>query len=395
MKTRRLLVGIAAGLLAACHAERPTGVDDGVAVANGIGAGNAAIKFWDVGSTVAWNTHASNLMALRPADAVRVLTYVSMAQYRAAEAAKASTAEHPPVSAAIAGASAQVLRLFFPLDVAQINTWLAQQEAAASWPGAKHDDWAAGEALGRSIGSLVAAWSLTDNVGQTDPGAPPAGAGKWSPGAGPTARGGLGARPLFIASAAQVMPPPPPVFGSDAYLAALQEVRQISDTRTLEQLQIAQYWARAQSPVSAEGMNSIARRFIQQYRRQDDEAARIMFLMNGAAWDAIIGCFHAKYTYWFIRPPQADPGITLPIGLPPHPSYPSAHSCISGASTGIMAAIFPSQATYLEGVATEASLSRLYAGIHYRFDMVAGLALGRAVASVALATDLGGVGPSP
>ncbi len=113
--------------------------------------------------------------------------------------------------------------------------------------------------------------------------------------------------------------------------------------------------------------------------------------MSAAEFDALIGCFDAKYHYWFIRPPQADPAITLPIGLPPHPSYPSAHSCVSGSATGVLAAIFPNERDRLEAVAIEASLSRLYAGIHYRFDFVTGLALGRAVAAKAMAADLDAV----
>ena len=54
-------------------------------------------------------------------------------------------------------------------------------------------------------------------------------------------------------------------------------------------------------------------------------------------------------------------------------------------------AAFPDERDRLEAIAQEASLSRLYAGIHYRFDMVAGLALGRAVAAKAVAADLGDV----
>ena len=40
-------------------------------------------------------------------------------------------------------------------------------------------------------------------------------------------------------------------------------------------------------------------------------------------------------------------------------------------------------------------MSRLYGGIHYRFDMDAGLALGRAAAAKALAADLTTVAPLP
>jgi hypothetical protein len=49
----------------------------------------------------------------------------------------------------------------------------------------------------------------------------------------------------------------------------------------------------------------------------------------------------------------------------------------------------------VDSVALEASLSRLYAGIHYRFDFVAGLALGRAVAAKAEAANLDKVAPLP
>jgi membrane-associated phospholipid phosphatase len=113
-----------------------------------------------------------------------------------------------------------------------------------------------------------------------------------------------------------------------------------------------------------------------------------MFLMGAASFDALIGCFEAKYHYWFIRPPQADPGIVTAFPTPPHPSYPSAHSCSSGAIAAVLADAFPSEARRLAAVAEESSLSRLYAGIHYRFDMEAGLALGRAVAAKALSADV-------
>src|SRR2546422_8222127 len=97
-----------------------------------------------------------------------------------------------------------------------------------------------------------------------------------------------------------------------------------------------------------------------------------MFVMSAAAFDALIACFDAKFNYWFIRPPQANTGIVTVFPTPQHPSYPSAHSCFSGAYSGVLAAAFPSERARVAAVAQEASLSRLYAGIHYRFDMEAG-----------------------
>jgi hypothetical protein len=348
------------------------------------------VKSWDANATANWTDLATLLAARRPVNIARLSAYLSLAQLRAAEDAEA-TVPHPPTSAAIGGASAAILSAYFPADISEIEAELDAQEVAVPWPGAKGEDFAAGEAIGRAAAARVIAYSASDLVGLTNPGTPPTGPGFWVWTGGPIARGNLGARPFFLASTDELRPPPPPTFGSPAFNAALAEVRQISDTRTAEQLALVQYWAMNQSPVSAAAMNNLAVGLIRRHRSSDHEAARIMFLMNAAAWDALIGCFDAKYYYWFIRPPQADPAITLPIGLPPHPSYPSAHSCISGSSTEVLARTFPSERRMLEAVAEEASLSRLYAGIHYRFDMEAGLALGRRAAAKAFAADLAAV----
>jgi membrane-associated phospholipid phosphatase len=109
-----------------------------------------------------------------------------------------------------------------------------------------------------------------------------------------------------------------------------------------------------------------------------------------AAMDPTIACYDAKFTYWLIRPYRADPAITTPIGRPNHPSYPSSHACSSGASAYVLAALFPADATELAAMADEAGESRLYAGIHYRFDKDAGLGIARQVASLALARDVDG-----
>jgi hypothetical protein len=287
-----------------------------------------------------------------------------------------------------------VLSAFFPLDVAELEAALDAQEAADPWPGEKHENLAAGEAIGREIGARVNTFAQSDQIGLTDPGTPPVGPGYWIP-SGPPVRGQLGARPFYLTSTDELRPAPPPAFGSADFIAALAEVRRFSDTRTLEQLALAQFWHVNQSAVSNAAFNAVARELIVDYRKSDAEAARIMFLMYSAGFDAGIGCFDAKYTYWLIRPSQADPGITLAVSLPNHPSYPSAHSCIDGAFSGVLQAAFPNERGRLEEMAQEASESRLYAGLHYRFDKEAGLALGRAAAAKALAADLATVAPLP
>jgi membrane-associated phospholipid phosphatase len=389
--TRALAVAAGALLAAACS--EPSGPAPDVA-ASGITVDARAVKFWEAGATAAWNELATGLADQTPIDQSRLYAYLSLAQFRAAEAA-AEVLPHPPTSAAIGGASAAVLAAFFPAQVATIESALDAQEAADAWPGARHADFAAGEAMGRDIGAQVLAFAAGDLVGVADPGTPPIGPGYWVWNGGPIVRGNYQARPLFLASGDEFQPPPPPAFGSAEYLAALAEVRQISDTRTAEQLAIANYWNVQQSGRRNAPFNNLAVELIRTYRVGDAKAARIMFLMNGAMFDALIGCFNAKYVYWFIRPSQADAGITLPIGLPPHPSYPSGHSCVSGAMSGVLMAEFPNERDRLDAAAVEASLSRLYGGIHYRFDMDAGLALGRAVAEEAMAADLDGVAVLP
>jgi membrane-associated phospholipid phosphatase len=73
--------------------------------------------------------------------------------------------------------------------------------------------------------------------------------------------------------------------------------------------------------------------------------------------------------------------------LPNHPSYPSGHSCVSAAAATVLSHFFPDRATEVTNWVTEAGLSRMYAGIHYRFDISAGRDLGDAVGQWAIGKD--------
>jgi membrane-associated phospholipid phosphatase len=392
MRTRLTSLAVPIVLLAACSedpvAPSSTAVGTSAALAGG------APKFWETGATVAWNELADQLLARRPTSAFRVDVYLALAQLRAAEAAQAAVRPHPPIGAAIGGASVAVLSAFFPLDVAELEAALDAQQAADPWPGDKHEDFAAGEAIGRAIGARVNTFAQADRVGLTDPGTPPVGPGYWIPN-GPPTLGLLGARTYYISSTDELPLPPPPAFGSAGFNADLAEVRRISDTRTVEQAASAVFWHVNQSPTSNAAWNAITRELIVKYRKSDAEAARILFLSYSAFWDGLVCSFGGKYTYWLIRPSQADPNITLPISLPNHPSYPSNHATIDGALAGILESAFPSERKRLAQIAEEAAVSRLYGGIHYRFDIEAGLALGRAAAAKALAADLATVAPLP
>src|SRR2546425_620018 len=236
-------------------------------------------------------------------------------------------------------------------------------------------------------GAEAIARAITDGFDQPWTGTVPVGPGLWfssaKPPQPPVNAQLPGMRPFFLRSADQFRPAPPSAFGSPAYLAALAEVRNISDTRTAEQVNIAMFWAKGAGTSSISGFwNVMATGWIDESGLREREATHVFALLDAAMMDAAIGCFDAKVTYWFIRPPQADPAIKLipAIGLPNHPSYPSAHSCFSGAAAEMLSEFFPAKADSLNAMVDQAGLARIYAGIHYRFDVDEGQQLGRRVA---------------
>jgi membrane-associated phospholipid phosphatase len=299
---------------------------------------------------------------------------------------------------AVAGASAAVLTYFDPTE-AQLFEDEVQAQANAG-PGQPHPDFARGEAVGRQVGAEAIARAMTDRFDQPWTGTVPVGLGLWfssaKPPQPPVNAQLPGMRPFFLTSADRFRPAPPPAFGSQPYLAALAEVRHISDTRTPEQVAIALFWARGAGTSSISGVwNVIASGWIEQSGLREREATHVFALLHAAMMDAAIACWDAKLTYWFIRPPQADPAIKLipAIGLPNHPSYPSAHSCFSGAAVEVLSAFFPAKTDSLNAMVEEAGLARIYAGIHYRFDVDVGQQLGRLVARFVATVD-GSRGPT-
>ena len=353
-----------------------------------------AVKFWEDNATTRWNRRATELFGTTTlpngqAAASRILTYLSIAQHRAALAAEASKdgSTHPSVSVAIGATSVVVLSQFYPLSAVTLETQFDADLAAQGWPGRKNQDATSGEAVGRAVGAAVLAQAATDNYLAVVPPTQPPGPGKWAPLPNPV-RSLFGVRPFFLTSADQIRPGPPPAFGSAEYLAALAEIRGISDTRTTEQVSIAQTWAFGAAPFTAGAENLIADQLLAEHHRSEKDAARILAYANAAAFDAQIACWDAKFFYYFIRPTQADPAITVAVPLPNHPSYPSGHACITGAIMSVLMDAFPSERDRLEEIIEIAGLSRMYGGIHYRFDIDAGGAIGRQAAALALAGSL-------
>jgi membrane-associated phospholipid phosphatase len=108
-----------------------------------------------------------------------------------------------------------------------------------------------------------------------------------------------------------------------------------------------------------------------------------MALTSTAVADAGIACWEAKYYYMYPRPFQMDPRIKTVVGLPNFPAYTSGHSTFSSAAATVLSYLFPEKTIELESMAKEASESRIYGCIHYRFDCEAGLLAGREIGKLA------------
>lgn len=357
-----------------------------------LGQATASVRW----SAIARDFISSKEGAAKPNQgaAFRAFAYLSLAQYRAVVAAQDGIGlpPHPSPQGAAAAASEVILSSLFPADAAFFESQLQLQEDETSEPTGKRGAFAAGEAIGADIGAAVAELARGDGFDAVWTGTVPTGPGYWSSDFDPPRpplQPLLGEmRPFFLASGDQFRPAAPPAFGSAAYLSALAEVRSLSDHRTVEQLAIAQFWAMTTGSLVAGFWNEEASMLIARHHLDEQRAARTLALAHMAMMDANIACHDAKFTYWLIRPYRADPAITTPIGRPQHPSYPSNHACMSGTAAYVLGALFPDEARRLATMADEAGESRLYAGIHYRFDKDAGLGIARQVAALALSHDV-------
>ena len=369
------------------------------------GDGLAAQKVSDVAaapSSPGWHAQARALVAannMSPLAATRVYAALSVAQYQAVLATPDSDQDDElPANGvgaggrssleahrgAVAGASARVLGFLFPAAATALNQ-RAEAEGEVG-PGDVHPQFTRGLAIGESVGALMVERLKTDRFTAPWTGSVPVGPGMWRANGPPAGATLGGAEPYLLTSGAQFRPPPPPAFNSPAFLADLGEVRSISDTRTAAQTAVALYWNFPTGSFTPPGYwNLTASNYVGTFALNEQAATRLFAVMGAAMMDAMIGCWDAKYYYWTLRPSQADGLITMSFGLPNHPSYPSGHSCVSAAAATVLKDVFPERAAELDTWVDQAGLSRIFAGIHYRFDITAGQNLGQAVARWAIA----------
>lgn len=377
------------------------------------GADEELVRKWDAGASLNWNQIARDVvirtntpppLASRLYAALSVAQYdsmvaVSLARYGFNRPIPAQTdsqiallvkpsgdPSYPSDHAAVAAASAEILKFLYPAEAASFDTARGEATRSRLLAGVAYpSDIETGEGVGRAIAQRVIAYLQADGADGATANPPqpkPEGPGIWT-GTDGLLPGWGKVKPWLTDSLA--LPPAPPAFGSAEFNADLAEVRRIADNRTAEQTRIAEFWADAANTFTPPGhWNLIAETVMSRYRMSEARQARVFALMNLAQMNAGICCWDAKYSWWIIRPTQADPAIVPAVGVPNFPSYTSGHSTFSGAASGVLASLFPSDATTLRALAQEASDSRVYGGIHFRFDSENGLGSGREIAKIAV-----------
>ncbi len=95
-----------------------------------------------------------------------------------------------------------------------------------------------------------------------------------------------------------------------------------------------------------------------------------------------------------VRPALAEPGLTAIGTIPPDASLPSGHAATAAAAAGVVALLHPRLRVPLVALVAAIGLSRVYLGVHYPSDVLAGVALGAAVAWIVVAAARRAVRPA-
>jgi hypothetical protein len=420
------------------------------------GDAQSKIKYWSAGGVLRWNEIMRNLVAKynippyqnpdgsypipsstnpfayplfpfsNPPYAARAYAYVAGAQYDAlvacwhyktlynrpapylvdssvkAYATRTTLPAYPSEAGVLAGVTAEMMKLLFPDEVANIEAKLQEAELAAIQSGAAtRSDITAGEALGRQVAQLFTTRGKADNASKAV-GTP----AQWANFVSVTT--GLGQiawisqdapkrppmLPLFnavkpflfdSATVVSLRPGPPPSTGSDDMKAAVAQVAGLVKNPTRAQMKTVEFWADGVNTYTPPGhWNAIAAADFINQNYSEVRWARNMALLNITEMDAAVVCWDIKYFYFNPRPSQMDESIKTLTGLPNFPSYVSGHSVFSGAAATILGHILPGRASAYMAMAQDAANSRLIGGIHYSVDCTVGLTVGQNVGNYAV-----------
>jgi hypothetical protein len=229
--------------------------------------------------------------------------------------------------------------------------------------------------------------------------------------------------PFGIPGVSEFLIDPPPALDSKQYAKTYNEVKEVgsasanSTERPPDRADVVHYYA-ASSPTQV--FNQAAREIVAQEGWHSlSENARAFALINMAISDGAVTTFFNKYHYNFWRPETAirardtdgnrktdpDPSWVPFIVTPCFPSYPSAHGTLSGAGAEVMRRLYgeaghaitlsnPAVPTIVlhygsfRQITDDISDARVYGGIHFRTDQVAGERLGDAIGKAVFMNNL-------
>ena len=297
---------------------------------------------------------------------------------------------YPSEYAATAGAAVAVLSWLYPNDAAMYEELALEATQSRLLAGVEYpSDVEAGLELGRQVGALVIDRGTNDGFDSQWTGTAPTEPGHWT-GENPALPAAGQWQTWALESADQFRPAPPPAYDSEQLQAEMDELRALERTPVTNAS--AMFWE-----FGAGGRRNhwffneeVSRMVLEaNLKNNPPEAARAFAMLNIAGYDSTVACWDAKYTYWAIRPFQLDPEFSTVFATPGHPSYPSAHSCISTAAATVLGYLFPADAARVVRIAEEASESRIWSGLHFRSDVIAGTALGEAVGQTVIARGIG------
>jgi len=223
-------------------------------------------------------------------------------------------------------------------------------------------------------------------------------------------------KPMIMDSSSQFKPPPPPLFSKDTssvFFKSVKEVYGINKNLTEEQMNIATYWDDNPLVIMHSGHMMFGNKKITPgghwmgicaiaARKSGSDVvktAQAYALTSIALYDAFISCWDEKYRSSYIRPVTIindtfDQTWMPFLQTPPFPEYTSGHSTITASAATVLTSLFGNNFAFQDTsdlryigmqrhfnsfseAAAEASISRVYGGIHYKFSVDTGAAMGK------------------
>ncbi|MGO4912726.1 vanadium-dependent haloperoxidase [Leeuwenhoekiella sp. W20_SRS_FM14] len=230
-------------------------------------------------------------------------------------------------------------------------------------------------------------------------------------------------RTFVIDSASQFKPIPPPEFSMEKDSEFYKQLIEVYDVRNAmteegdasEKMAIAQFWDCNPYVSTHKGHLMFATKKITPgghwigivkiaTKKMDADLMETVYAYTKtsiALFDGFISCWDEKYRSNLIRPETLinqyiDDGWAPVLQTPPFPEYSSGHSVVSGAAAEVLTEIYGDDFNFdddtetpyglpvrsfksFRSASSEAALSRLYGGIHYRAAIEEGLKQGREI----------------